>query len=160
MEEPQAVEDFVKIDSEFMIIKHVQYFLHHSKALPEEYTDADCNRMTLLYFVVVALDMLGKLYTLNAEECIRFVYEQQLLSSSDVDTVRSGHFGFIGSPYMGHNFEESCSEHRYEYLQGHLAMIYTALIILITLDDDLTRVNRDNIRKGKSRYVFFLFKSF
>lgn len=38
----------------------------------------------------------------------------------------------------------------FRYHQGHLAMTYTALVSLLTLGDNLSRVNRSNIIKGES----------
>jgi prenyltransferase beta subunit len=36
----------------------------------------------------------------------------------------------------------------YRYTQGHLAMTYTAICMLLTLDDDLTRLNRTSLITG------------
>ena len=44
---------------------------------------------------------------------------------------------------------ETCSCPFSSYHQGHLAMTYTALVSLITLGDDLSRVNREHILAGK-----------
>lgn len=51
--------------------------------------------------------------------------------------LETGNFGFRGSPANGLN-------NNYDF--GHLAMTYSALGSLLVLGDDLSRVNRKNIR--------------
>lgn len=62
--------------------------------------------------------------------------------------------GFRGSPFFGMPFDskhqqESCS---HEHDQAHIAMTYTALCILLMLEDDLRRVNVDAI-VGALRHI-------
>lgn len=45
--------------------RHVKYFKRCLTSLPEQYISLDLNRMTLLYFCVVALDLLGALEEVN-----------------------------------------------------------------------------------------------
>ena len=76
------------------------------------------------------------------------------------------HGGFIGSSYLGQPFrsdyqypadpssissnsnskagknDDPCSCIPFEYMQGHLAMAYTSLATLITLEDDLERLDK------------------
>jgi geranylgeranyl transferase type-1 subunit beta len=117
--------------------------MYHSRNLPEEYTDLDMNRITVLYFAVAALDLLDSLHVLDRDASVDFVFRLQLSSSPAL--ADRGHFGFIGGTYMAHN---SGLNKNIEYIQGHVAMIYTALIILISLGDDLSRVDRESIAIG------------
>lgn len=132
-------------DENFIRAKHVQYFMFHARNLPEDYTDLDMNRMTILYFAVSALDLLDSLHVLDQNLCVEFVYRLQLASSEAL--ASQGSFGFIGGTYLAH---DSGKVNNVEYIQGHIAMIYTALMILITLGDDLSRVDRENIARGKN----------
>ncbi len=135
---------FTLTDENFIRAKHVQYFMFHARNLPEDYTDLDVNRITVLYFAVAALDLLESLHVLDRDDCIDFIYKLQLKSSPSLAEL--GCFGFIGGNYLSHN---SMVHPTIEYVQGHVAMIYTALTILITLDDDLSRVDRKNIAIGR-----------
>jgi geranylgeranyl transferase type-1 subunit beta len=130
----------------FYLSKHVQYFVLCSRLLPHHYVQLDSSRLTALYFIVVALDMLNSLSEFSKPEAIEFIYRLQLIPSNQ-EEVNNGHFGFIGSPYLGCESSESTAMLR-NYQQGQLAMIYTAIMTLLTLDDDLSRVDRISIGKG------------
>lgn len=58
--------------------------------------------------------------------------------SDRTDSFGTGNFGFCGSPASGDS----------NYNFGHLAMTYSALASLLVLGDDLSRVNRKNIREN------------
>lgn len=86
----------------------------------------------------------------------------------------NGRAGFVGSNYLAHNVFRSCGQsstgicgylsdenaicHKcsdcriqsVHYIQGHLAMTYTALAILLTISDDLSGVHSAQIIDGKS----------
>lgn len=88
----------------------------------------DSNRMTLLYFAVTALDVLGSLEPLQGPAIVEWVYAQQVLDH---------HLGgFRGGP-AGAGAD-----------LPHLASTYTALAILLALGDDLGRVRRDAVLRG------------
>ena len=149
---------------EFHKAAHVKYFQSILKVMPSPYTSLDTSRLTALYFSVVGLDILGELDTLDKSNIIEYIYSFQLISESK-DTQNSS--GFIGGNFVNHTScglcatipedntqcnEESCSFlHRIhnDYHQGHIAMTYTALISLLTLGDDLQRVNTKAIVTGK-----------
>jgi len=134
--------------------------------------------MTGLYFAVVGLDIMNSLHLVEKNKIVEFVYLMQLfeprvVSSSDEVYPLSQRAGFIGSNYLSHNATlksttelESCSacgflanistcfecpipqQRNIKYIQGHLAMTYTALSILTTLGDDLSRVKKSAITYG------------
>jgi len=60
---------------------HTQYFKRCLQMLPNVYVGADSNRMTLLYFAVSALDLMGTLDKALSKDdvhhCIEWVYAQQ-----------------------------------------------------------------------------------
>lgn len=136
--------------SPFYKERHVKYFQKSSILLPHHYTQLDSSRLTALYFIVVGLDMLGAVEQVNREQVIDYVYRHQLSPSSEDDFL-NGYFGFIGGSFVGTE-SASATLALKSYQLGHLAMIYTALMILLTLDDDLSRIDRLNIGRGNNVY--------
>lgn len=132
---------------------HANYFLLLSHILPDHYIGLDSSKISGIYFVVVALDLLGSLNDdAMRHRFIEGVYNFQLRPESD-SAISAGKFGFISgnfmtappdSPYV----EELNSLDVARFQQGHIAMIYTALASLLTLGDDLSRVDVNSIDKG------------
>ncbi|CAE7336438.1 Geranylgeranyl transferase type-1 subunit beta [Symbiodinium microadriaticum] len=118
---------------DFDCAKHVAYFKQHAKKLPEPYKTMDTNRLTLLYFSVSGLDLLGKLDELDREQTIEYIYSYQ--------SPLPDHGGFYGCPRVDFQSAETdkCNN------QPHIANTYVALVMLIILGDDLRRVNRSSI---------------
>ena len=96
--------------------------------------------------------------------------------SEDDEVHSSPRTGFVGSNYLSHNIyhkspqlcDETFSEPTFDflsycmkcrinkinsidYIQGHLAMTYTALAIFLTIGDDLGCVQSGSIIKGYIR---------
>jgi geranylgeranyl transferase type-1 subunit beta len=131
---------------------HINYFLLSSNILPHDYIGLDSSRVTAIYFIIVALDVLD---ALNESMRVRFIdaiYSFQLSPSSNSETD-SGNFGFIGGSFLSvdinhqkySQFQLNTSQ---KYKQGHIAMIYTALAALLTLGDDLSRIDVISIKQG------------
>ncbi|CAE7479585.1 PGGT1B [Symbiodinium sp. CCMP2592] len=118
---------------DFDCAKHVAYFKQHAKKLPEPYKSMDTNRLTLLYFSVSGLDLLGKLDELDREQTIEYIYSYQ--------SPLPDHGGFYGCPRVDFQSAETdkCNN------QPHIANTYVALVMLIILGDDLRRVKRSSI---------------
>lgn len=120
--------------------------------LPEDCAGYDCSRMTIAFFCVAGLDVLGALDSVNRQEIIDWVYAQQVLPDAAGDTGSSGEpapCGFRGGSSSGARYNpqcESCGQTPYDY--GHLAMTYAALAVLATCGDDFSRVNRKAIIRG------------
>lgn len=94
--------------------------------------------MTIVFFVISGLSLLKSLDINEStrNRIIEWIYRQQL--DKNGEDMR-GNFGFRGSPSNG-------IYHSYDL--GHLAMTYSALVTLIVLNDDLSRVNRKLIKNG------------
>ena len=127
---------------------HIRYFLTSCEILPYHYTALDAQRLTVIYFSVIALDILNQLHRVDKNRIIDYIYHLQLNPKND-EEIQSGKFGFVGGTFA--HFQGEYSESKYQ--QGHLAMIYTALCTLITLGDDLSRVNKEAIAKGTYHIV-------
>jgi geranylgeranyl transferase type-1 subunit beta len=126
--------------------KHVKYLRNHLNCLPHFYSGQDTNRMTLLYFVISGLDILGKLDEQipqdEQKDIIEWIYAQQVQPSGD-DDQNIANCGFRGGSFFGGCFANNEPINSSDF--GHLAMTYTALAILRILGDDYSRVNRKAI---------------
>ncbi|KAK0527819.1 geranylgeranyl transferase type-1 subunit beta [Tilletia horrida] len=112
--------------------KHVAFWLRCLRMLPEPYTSGDTQRMTLGYFCLGALDLLGVAQSKIASDeragLVEWVYAQQ------IPQAQGG--GFRGSSSAGSSrLSESI----------HITMCYNALQNLAILRDDLSRVDRASL---------------
>ncbi|EGF77587.1 hypothetical protein BATDEDRAFT_30650 [Batrachochytrium dendrobatidis JAM81] len=102
--------------------------------------------MTLGYFCVGGLDLLGKLETHISQHqrtaWIDWIYAQQIHPSEHFGPD-SGVCGFRGSPFIGAKYDCAHAIHSGDI--SHITMTYTALALLLTLEDDLSRVDREAI---------------
>ncbi|KAI8925858.1 terpenoid cyclases/protein prenyltransferase alpha-alpha toroid [Entophlyctis helioformis] len=125
-----------------------KYFAKNLRLLPHLYLAGDTNRMTLGYFCIGGLDLLGALdanITPDQKRAwIDWIYAQQV-HPSDKFPAGSGLCGFRGSPFSGAPHDPQHSTAVHEGDGGHLTMTYTALVLLLMLGDDLARVNADAI---------------
>jgi len=134
--------------------KHIKYFERCFKMLPYQYTGADTNRMTFLFFCISGLDLLGALDDVLTPETkkktIDWIYAQQIHPDPVIGNI--GQCGFRGAPFLGHKFDPNATETIHEpYDASNLAMTYTALVCLIILGDDLSRVNKKAIIESISK---------
>lgn len=175
----------VSTEHQFHRDAHTRYFKSMLlNVLPSAYQEIDSSRMTVLYFSLVGLDILGVVDELDCKEgIIEFIYRLQIDRTAavvDVDygtCVDVGSSGFIGGSFLNNHLCAACSPistSQYcspttdsitdrirmvniaescelaDFHQGHLAMTYTSLVSLITLGDDLRRVNKAAIIAGDS----------
>jgi len=143
---------------------HAKYFKSILQVMPHPYASLDTSRMTALYFAIVGLDILGQTDSIDKASVIEWVYAMQMNNTKNGTSSA----GFIGGAFMNHlacapcnedtiatnNSSNGCSScpfpHniREDYHQGHIAMTYTALMVLTTLSDDLSRVNKTQVLAG------------
>lgn len=104
-------------------------------------------RVTIAFFAVCGLDILNSLDLLTDEkrkEIINWVYRHQVIPKESSE-LKCG--GFQGSSTINiSNSDENCGSEKYKW--GHLAMTYTGIAILVTLCDDLSRLDRKAIIEG------------
>ncbi|ORX88579.1 geranylgeranyl transferase type-1 subunit beta-like protein [Basidiobolus meristosporus CBS 931.73] len=141
--------DNVDKPREFALEKHVKFFKRSLEFLPYQYSSADTNRMTLGYFCINGLDLLGKLDILSEEQkkgYIEWIYAQQIHPDPNSPDENKPICGFRGSPFAGSPYAPSATNtEAAKYDRANLAMTYTALLLLLALGDDLSRVNRKAI---------------
>ena len=63
--------------------RHIGFFLRHLRLLPQPYEGGDQQRMSLLYFCISALDLMGALDAVDAGPIVEWVYAQQLRGAGD-----------------------------------------------------------------------------
>uniref|UniRef100_A0A6B2L8R2 Geranylgeranyl transferase type-1 subunit beta n=1 Tax=Arcella intermedia TaxID=1963864 RepID=A0A6B2L8R2_9EUKA len=122
---------------------HLNYLKFCLNGLPGAFGSMDPNRLTLAYFVVSSLDLLDKVDTLPKQQVIDWVYSLQIIPDSEKSKRYGGWRGgtFVGAPF-------DCSGKAatsYPYDQGHIAMTYVALALLLILGDDFSRVDKKAI---------------
>lgn len=123
--------------SDFNYSKHITYWRRNFKTvLPHYYTGNDSSRMTFAFFILSAADILGDLDSaLSPEErqgFIEWVYSCQLPEGC-----------FRPSP--GTAFDSLRNEENVVWDPAHIPGTYFALLILVLLGDDLSRVKRREI---------------
>eukprot|EP01039_Chlorochromonas_danica_P005664 gene5664-6246_t len=123
-------------------------------SLPSHYVGLDSSKMSAIYFISTALDLLHVLEDPVRQRLIDSIYFYQLhpseSSSSESDSVNQGVFGFLSGPTLKNDYYPALTQgENRRYSQGHIAMIYTALASLLICGDDLTRVNRQAIAQAK-----------
>ncbi|KAL3434755.1 terpenoid cyclases/protein prenyltransferase alpha-alpha toroid [Aspergillus tetrazonus] len=115
--------------------RHVTFFLRCLKTfLPGLYTSNDSNRMLLAFFIVAGLDLLGALESKTTPEerqgYIEWIYQCQ---------VPSGGFrGFTGTDFG----TELRTPENEAWDPANVPSTFFALVILLILGDDLSRVKR------------------
>ena len=97
------------------------------KGLSKGFSGLDSNRMTLAYFCVAGLDLLGELRPNESALVIAWVKAQ----------INSNTGGFRGSPFF-----QSSAVSKSSWDVGHVAMTYTGLAMLAICGDDLSQIDR------------------
>jgi len=127
------------------IEEHKRYFRRSLDVLPSESAMFDYSRLTILYFALIGLDILGGLDSLAdgyKQDIVEWVYRLQLVPSENCPPHKCG---FMGSTTVIHLKNHPGSD---KYCESNVAMTYMALCILITLGDNLSRVNKLAVLQG------------
>lgn len=125
--------------------KHKKYLKRSLDVLPSESAVFDYSRLSILYFALIGLDILDGLEMLSSnykKDVIDWVYRLQIVPNENCPVHKCG---FMGSTTVIHLKNHSGCE---KYCESNIAMTYMALCILITLGDDLSRVNKSAVLQG------------
>lgn len=168
---PLAVNLGINISQLMDRRKHTIFFAAHLKDLPGEYNTLLTNRVIVLHFALVGLDVLGALETFVPDEkktrYIEWIYNLQ-----------SSLGGFRGSPQMcsssslssslvpsasptascecvyscddgssSINMNEGGKGDMGAYGYSHLASVHSVICSLLTLGDDLSRIDRPSMSR-------------
>jgi len=127
--------------------RHEKFFLRTLNVLPQMAASYESHRMSMVFFSVSGLDILGALDThFKAEDkqrIVDWVYRLQMPASQDPLKYRHGWRGGTFFP------PPTGQEGPLDYMDGgHVTMTYSALATLLILGDDLSRVDRPSIMEG------------
>ena len=127
--------------SKFSFHRHSKYFEMMSGCLPSVLEEYDSIRISILFFSLSGMDLLGTLDKYKGkEQTIDWIYSTLLV---DHNAIKTGFRGFsIGNEFSPHGSIEFCL-----FDTGHLAMTYTAIASLLILGDDLSRLDRELIAR-------------
>ena len=131
-----------EVPREFQFKRHAKYFEMMSGYLPTVLEEYDSIRMSILFFSISGMDLLGTLDRFKGKEQICDWIYTNLLTDQTVD--KSGFRGFNS----GSEFSTQGSSSFSLFDTGHLAMTYTALATLLMLGDDLSRINRELVLRA------------
>ncbi|XP_055297710.1 geranylgeranyl transferase type-1 subunit beta isoform X1 [Sitodiplosis mosellana] len=126
--------------------RHTKYFQRCLDVLPPRLASHDSTRVTLAFFAICGLDVLNSLDVLSENrrrEICDWIYRFQIISNDSPNCS-----GFQGSSTLNIKDADAstCGSEKYKW--GHLAMSYTGISMLVTLGDDLSRLNRKAIVDG------------
>ncbi|VFQ88399.1 unnamed protein product [Cuscuta campestris] len=125
--------------------RHLCYLQMMLGVLPTYYQVEDINRITLAYFAVSGLGVLGGLHLVDKEMVINWVLSLQAHVKDETELESGQFYGFHGS--KSSQFGSSNSEG--PILNGsHLASTYCALAILRTVGYDLSLIDSTPILKS------------
>lgn len=102
----------------------------------------------MAFFAVCGLDVLNSLDALSEQrrhEIRDWIYRLQIISN-DASMYQCSGFQGSSSINVLHSDRRPCEIEKYKF--GHLAMTYTGIAILLTLGDDLSRLDRKAIING------------
>lgn len=120
-----------------------KYFRHTLLILPNAVISLDSSKVLLAYFAISGLDVMNKLDKLphSRQDLIDWIYNHQIEHNSS-DSFK-GACGFRGSTSLVTEKSKSIQNHEYDC--SHVTMTFSALNVLLTLGDDLSRVNKQAI---------------
>ena len=136
---------------ELTIGRHAKFLQRTLHVLPSSLANFDSQRVTISYFAVSGLDLLGRLDLVESQrqDIVNWLY-RCLVSPSDNSSLLESHpaapWGFRGSPALRLDSESPAPTHCHDH--GHVAMTYTALATLLVLGDDLSGVHRQALAAG------------
>ncbi|GAB1599929.1 geranylgeranyl transferase type-1 subunit beta-like [Argonauta hians] len=139
----------IEADKTFFRAKHIKFFLRNLDILPNVYTSADTSRVTMAFFTLSGLDLLNSLSSVKHKQVIvDWIYSHQVVPNKDESNLKE--CGFRGSSSNGNPFhpEKDNDSSSIPFDSGHIAMTYCALLSLLILGDDLSRINRKGIMAG------------
>ncbi|XP_032595268.1 geranylgeranyl transferase type-1 subunit beta isoform X2 [Drosophila grimshawi] len=131
-----------------LLSKHAKHLVRFLHLLPARLSSHDNTRSTIVFFAVCGLDVLNSLHLITPQlrkDIIDWTYGG-LVIPRDNEKQQAG---FMGCRAMLPQTEDvEVLECMRKYQWGHLAMTYTSIAVLVTLGDDLSRLDRQTIVDG------------
>uniref|UniRef100_A0A2P2LGJ6 Geranylgeranyl transferase type-1 subunit beta isoform X2 n=1 Tax=Rhizophora mucronata TaxID=61149 RepID=A0A2P2LGJ6_RHIMU len=124
--------------SSFQRDRHVTFLQMMYQMLPYHYQTQEINRLTLAYFVVSGLDILGALDSVDKNAVADWVLSLQACPVDGVSSNDGEFWGFHGSRTSQFPIE---NHRKLIHNHSHLASTYCALAILKTVGYDMSNIN-------------------
>ncbi|CAM8957896.1 unnamed protein product [Rhodiola kirilowii] len=123
---------------EFERERHIVFFQMMYQMLPTEYQGQEINRLTLAYFVISGLHLLGDLRCVDKEAVIEWVLSFQVHPPDKSEKSYDEFYGFDGS-----RTSQSCPNYNEvpSHNCSHLASTYSALSILKIVGFDFSKLD-------------------
>lgn len=123
--------------------KLVKYLRHTLQVLPCSILLLDNSKVLLAYFAVAGLDVLGQLDKLphTKQAVIDWIYMHQI--TEQISENENGICGFRGSSTLLTGCNKSSQSNEYDC--SHVTMSFSALNTLVTLGDNLERVDKKSL---------------
>ncbi|XP_068642113.1 geranylgeranyl transferase type-1 subunit beta-like [Aristolochia californica] len=122
--------------------RHIFYLDMMLDALPWQYQDQEINRITLAYFAISGLDILGALDRVDKDRVARWVLSLRACPNDESDLHDGEFFGFHGSRSSQFPRHDPGNVRRNG---SHLASTYCALAILKIIGYDLLSIDPESI---------------
>uniref|UniRef100_A0A7C8Z0Q3 Protein geranylgeranyltransferase type I n=1 Tax=Opuntia streptacantha TaxID=393608 RepID=A0A7C8Z0Q3_OPUST len=140
MEEELSPE--FSINSSFDRNRHIRFLDMMSNLLPSEYQPQEINHLTLAYFTLSSLDILGAFDRVDKEAVARWVLSFQVHPKHQDELSNGEFYGFLGS--RSSQFPADINENLRRN-SSHLASTYCALAILKIIGHDLSLIDSGSI---------------
>ncbi|XP_048494874.1 geranylgeranyl transferase type-1 subunit beta isoform X2 [Beta vulgaris subsp. vulgaris] len=134
--------DLFSIDSEFDRNRHVRFLDMMYDLLPSDYQSQEINHLTLAYFTLSSLDILGSLDQVDKEAIVAWVLSFQAHRRNQDEPISGKLYGFYGS----RSLQFPADVHRnLKHNGSHLASTYSALAILKIIGYDFSLFDSESI---------------
>ncbi|CAI0443091.1 unnamed protein product [Linum tenue] len=125
-------------DSSFERERHLMFLQMMYQMLPHHYQSQEINRLTLAYFAISGLDIVGSLDTVDKDEVASWVLSFRAYPE-DIAEINDGEFyGFNGSRSSQYHSDDAGG---FSNNHSHLASTYCALAILKIVGYHLTSID-------------------
>uniref|UniRef100_A0A0B6Z0R7 Geranylgeranyl transferase type-1 subunit beta n=1 Tax=Arion vulgaris TaxID=1028688 RepID=A0A0B6Z0R7_9EUPU len=149
---PSKRDDYItfsapKFRDELMRNKHITFFKRVLHVLPSQ--QLDTHRVSVAYFAISGLDILDCLSDIDniKDHIIDWIYSLQVQPSQTGDNYCQ--CGFRGCSMLGHSYNiKQASKQSIAHDSSNIAMTYTALVILLILGDNLSKVHKKAVIAG------------
>lgn len=127
---------------QFLKKRHIRYMVRCLELLPSHASHSDSVRLSVAYFAISGLGLLNALSSIEQHRTsiIEWIYKLQIESKSERG-------GFLGSTNILLD-ESNVNLDSLKFITSHITMTYTGLASLLTVGDDLSRVNKPCIIAG------------
>ncbi|KAF7239945.1 hypothetical protein EG68_10872 [Paragonimus skrjabini miyazakii] len=126
--------------------KLVGYLKRMTGLLPESMSSLEHTRLIALFFSVIGTDLLCETHGMAAHDLIEWVYSHQITTVSNKKHI---HGGFRSILYTDASVGLDKPVATFSLCDhSHVTMVYAALCILVTLGDDLSRIDRSSVLTG------------